>query len=263
MKNHYFAGYSNAIKNFVPGICAYQTVERNHALSLRPESTFGHHPLHPDVTRRANPLAQDMWEAYQLVVNNRPVFVFATISMQQSLLWAGAGLLESTTSEGIRQVDNLMSVHIPVADKLIVSCGGYPNDESLYSAQRALELSKNGIRPGGEILFLAGCRNGIGPEKSIRNFYNPLKLPIPVVLQQYDQKYVMYAHKTYKFAQLISQMQAIHVVSRLSDLEIKDIHLSPCRDAQDLVDLWIDQDPTTRISIITEGNKYAVYSTTA
>ena len=261
MKNHYFAGYSNAIKNFIPGLCAYQTVERNHALSLRPESTFGRHPLHPDANRRDNPLARDMWEAYKLVVNNRPVFVFATVSMQQSLLWAGAGMLEPIVTEGIGQVDQLMSIRIPIADKLIVSCGGYPNDESLYSAQRALELSKQGISQNGEILFLAGCRNGIGPEKSIQNFYNPLKLPIPVVLKQYDQKYVMYAHKTYKFAQLISQMHAIHMFSKLTDLEIKDIHLLPCRDAQALVESWIKQDPASRISIITEGNKYAVYST--
>jgi nickel-dependent lactate racemase len=263
MKNHYFAGYSNALKNFIPGLCAYQTVERNHALSLRPESTFGHHPLHPDGKRQNNPLARDMWEAYQLVINKRPVFVIATISRQQNILWAGAGLLEAVVSEGIRQVDRLMSIRVPVADKLIVSCGGYPSDESLYSAQRALELSKNGVRQGGEILFLAGCRNGIGPEKSIQNFYNPLKLPLPVILKQSDQKYVMYAHKTYKFAQLISRMKAIHVVSRLSEMEIKNIHLLPCTDTQNLLDLWIGQDSTTRITIITEGNKYAIYTSAA
>ena len=262
MKNHYFAGYSNAIKNFVPGLCAYQTVERNHALSLRLESTFGHHPLHPDSSRRSNPLAQDMWEACQFIVRRRPVFVIATISMRNNILWAGAGLLEPTVTEGIKQVDRLMSVHIPVSDKLIVSCGGYPNDESLYSAQRALELSKNGIGQGGEILFLAGCRNGIGPERSINNFYDPLKLPLPEILAQYDQKYVMYAHKTYKFARLISQLKTIHVMSKLSDQEIESIHLTPCHDAQSLIDQWIAQNPATTISIITEGNKYAVYAST-
>ena len=47
MKNHYFAGYSNALKNFMPGICKYETIERNHALALKDNSTFGHHPLHP------------------------------------------------------------------------------------------------------------------------------------------------------------------------------------------------------------------------
>jgi lactate racemase len=262
MKNHYFAGYSNALKNFVPGICAYQTVERNHALSLRPESTFGHHPLHPDVSRRDNPLARDIWEGYRLIVQDRPVFVVATIFMQDHVLWAGAGLLEPTVTAGIRQVDRMLSIHLPPADRLIVSCGGYPNDESLYCAQRALELSKNGIRIGGEILFLAGCRNGIGPEKSVRNFYDPLKLPLQTILQQYNRHYIMYAHKTYKFAQLITRLSGIHVMSRLTDREITDIHLIPCADPQRLVDRWITEEPGTKISIITEANKYAVHCST-
>jgi nickel-dependent lactate racemase len=57
MKNHYFAGYSNPIKNFMPGICNYPTTERNHALALDDNSSFGRHPLHPDPDRRNNPLA--------------------------------------------------------------------------------------------------------------------------------------------------------------------------------------------------------------
>jgi nickel-dependent lactate racemase len=31
VKVHYFAGYSNPIKNFVPGICAFRTAEQNHS----------------------------------------------------------------------------------------------------------------------------------------------------------------------------------------------------------------------------------------
>jgi nickel-dependent lactate racemase len=44
VKHHYFAGYSNPIKNFVPGLCAYKTAEGNHALSLDNRSRFGAHP---------------------------------------------------------------------------------------------------------------------------------------------------------------------------------------------------------------------------
>ena len=84
MKNHYFAGYSNPIKNFVPGICNYSTAECNHALALRDESTFGQHPLHPDPRRRDNPLAKDMWEAYKIICAGRPVYVLATISKKGS-----------------------------------------------------------------------------------------------------------------------------------------------------------------------------------
>ncbi|MHA1965625.1 MAG: lactate racemase domain-containing protein, partial [Candidatus Thorarchaeota archaeon] len=34
MKAHYFAGYSNVVKNFLPGVCGFKTIEANHALAL-------------------------------------------------------------------------------------------------------------------------------------------------------------------------------------------------------------------------------------
>ena len=259
MKNHYFAGYSNPIKNFIPGICNYSTAERNHALALKDESTFGHHPLHPNPQRRDNPLAKDMWEAYQLLSAGRATFVLATISKKGKILWANAGHLKNVTEQGILEVDRMMSREVTAADRLIVSSGGYPNDESLYTAQRALELSKLGVKKGGEILFLAGCQNGLGPEKSINNFYKPLTKDIPKILSKLNQKYVMYSHKTYKFAKLIKQMNKIYMMGELSDPAIRKIHLFPVKNAQNIVDGWIKDDPQTSIGIVTEGNKIALH----
>ena len=259
MKNHYFAGYSNPIKNFIPGICNYMTAEQNHSLALRDESTFGHHPLHPDPQRRDNPLAKDMWEAYQLICAGRPTYVLSTITKKGKILWAGAGLLEGVTERGIREVDRMMSREVVPTDKLIVSCGGYPNDESLYTAQRALELSKNGVKSGGEILFLAGCVNGLGPEKSVHNFYNPLTEDVTKILLKMSEKYVMYSHKTYKFARLIQQMNQIFVMSDLPSEQISNIHLSPVKNPQEIVDRWVRDNPQTSIGIVTDGNKLALH----
>jgi len=259
MKNHYFAGYSNPIKNFIPGICNYATAEHNHSLALKDESTFGYHPLHPDSLRRSNPLAKDMWEAYQLICAGRPTYVLATITKKGKILWAGAGLLEGVTEQGIIEVDRLMSREVEPTDKLIVSCGGYPNDESLYTAQRALELSKNGVKAGGEILFLAGCVNGLGPEKSINNFYNPLTKDITTVLSKLSEKYVMYSHKTFKFARLIQEMDQIFLMSELPAEQIRNIHLSPVKNGQEIVERWIRDNPETSIGIVTDGNKLALH----
>ena len=66
MKNHYFAGYSNPIKNFMPGICAFRTAEQNHSLALDDRATFALHPWHRDKSRRDNPLASDQLEGMKL-----------------------------------------------------------------------------------------------------------------------------------------------------------------------------------------------------
>ncbi len=259
MKFHYFAGYSNPVKGIVPGLCHYDTIERNHALALNERSSFGRHPLHEDNSRRDNPLAQDMWEGFQLAIGQRAVFAFITVSAQGNFLWSGAGALQQISAQAMTEVDRLFGVKLKPADKLVVSCGGYPNDESLYHAQKALELCKAAVKPGGEILLLAGCANGIGPGNSPQNFYEPLKNPVDEILKNLQQKYIMYSHKTYKFAQLINQMKAIHLYSRLTSGQVSAIHLQPCEHPQQLVNRWINESPDCTVNVIGEGNKLAVF----
>jgi nickel-dependent lactate racemase len=259
MKNHYFAGYSNALKNFLPGICKYETIERNHALALKPASTFGHHPLHPVKNRRDNPLAQDIFEGYRLITGGRSVYLLATITKQAQIIWAGAGLLEKVTPKAISQVDRLMSVKVVPADHMVVSCGGYPDDESLYIAQRALELTKHGIKKNGDILFLAACINGIGSKRAIKNFYDPLRNSLDQVLQANQDHYIMFSHKAYKFARLIQQTRNIYVYSNLPVEQIRAIHLTPIKNIQEIIDFWLKENPQVKMNIFPEGNKFAIY----
>jgi nickel-dependent lactate racemase len=259
VKNHYFAGYSNPLKYIIPGICRYQTIEQNHALTLDERSTFGHHPLHPEVNRRDNPLAQDIWEGFQLVTKNIAVYTLLTVSVGRQIIWYKSGFIPDVLPEGIRIVDKTMGLKVAPTDKLIVSCGGYPNDESLYIAQRALELTKNAITNGGEILFIAGCRNGIGPAKSIENFYNPLHGDIAMLLNTYAKQYKMYTHKVYKFAQLLDRVDGVYMHSKLTDRQIAAIHLKPVGDVQKIIDRWLSRDHRCQINIFLDGNKIAVY----
>jgi nickel-dependent lactate racemase len=260
MKNHYFAGYSNPLKNFLPGICSFETIKRNHALTLDARSTFGLHPLHPEPQRRNAPLADDLWEGVQMILRRRPVLALAVLSYQDQLQWAKIGALTEAISAGIQKVDALTSFTLPASDYMIVSPGGYPDDESLYTAQRALELTKNVITSGGEVLFLSQCENGIGPQKTMAHFYDLLAQPIPAVLKSIEADYELYSHKAYKFAQMIQQLRTIHVHSSLSDEAIARIHLTPCADPQALVHDWLAKNPHAKINVFDGANKLAIYA---
>jgi len=174
MKVHYFAGYSNPIKNFVPGICAYETAEQNHRMALDEKSTFGVHPWHRDRSRRSNPLAADQLEGMRLIVKDRLVFALATITTLGNIHWAQFGLADTVSSETFTIIDMRNTHTVTPVGRLVVSPGGLPNDITLYNAQRALELTKSAVTDGGEILFLAACPNGIGEKQTIANFYNRL-----------------------------------------------------------------------------------------
>ncbi len=260
MKAHYFAGYSNVVKNFLPGVCAFETIEANHSMALDPDSTFGRHPYHPDQSRRSNPLADDMREAMTMIAADAEVFVLAVITDAGRLVWADAGRPEPVTARGIELLDREASFSVEPATRIIVSPGGYPQDKSLYHAQRAIELTKNAVAKGGEILFLAECRDGVAPESAIENFYNKLKAPLDDVLSSIKSRYHLYEHKAYKFAELLKQVSGVKMYTSLDNETVEAAHLQKVDDPQKVIDQWIEEDPEVRITVLDKGNKISVYA---
>ncbi|RMD82516.1 MAG: DUF2088 domain-containing protein, partial [Lentisphaerae bacterium] len=184
MKPHYFAGYSNALKYFLPGTASFAAIEHNHAFALDDHATFGRHPLHPDPQRRDNPVANDMADFAQRVIGERPAWALVTIASSSEIHWACFDTLKVAVERGIQATDERMITPCAPTSHLVVSCGGYPHDESLYTAQRALELSAAVLEPAARVLLLAQCRNGIAPTPSARkNFYEPMCRPLEETLQ--------------------------------------------------------------------------------
>lgn len=260
VKVHYFAGYSNSVKNFVPGICAFETAEHNHRLALDEKSTFGLHPWHPDESRRGNPLAEDQRDATRLIVKDRAVYTLTTITTSRQVRWARFGPVESVTAEAFGAVDQKNTHTVTPCGRLIVSPGGLPNDVDLYIAQRALELTKNAVIDNGEVLFLAACPNGIGEKKTMENFYNRLILPIDEVLQSIQSEYKLYSHKPYKFAQMIRRLRRIWMHSEIPDNLVGAAHLYSTHEPQVVVDGWLTEQPDVKITVVDGANKIALYA---
>ncbi len=260
MKAHYFAGYSNALKDFLPGICAFESIEANHSMALNADSTFGQHPYHPDPDRRSNPLADDMREAMEMITEDARAFTLSVVSAGDRIVWADAGQLEPVIARGIEVLDETSSFTVKRTAKIVVSPGGYPQDKSLYHAQRGLELTKNAVADGGEVLFLAECRDGVAPESAIQNFYNKLTAPLDEVVESISEQYHLYEHKAYKFADLLLRLSSIKMYTELDKDTVDRAHLTKIADPQQVVDEWIEEDPDVQILVLDKANKLAVYS---
>ncbi|MHA1781374.1 MAG: lactate racemase domain-containing protein [Candidatus Thorarchaeota archaeon] len=259
MKAHYFAGYSNVVKDFLPGVCAFATIEANHAMALDPKSTFGVHPYHPDPKRRVNPLADDMREAMEMIAKDAQIFTLSVVTAEKKLVWADAGKPEPVTAGGIEVLDEIAAFTVETVPRIVVSPGGYPQDKSLYHAQRALELTKNAVANGGEVLFLARCKDGVAPENAIENFYNKLTAPIEEVLESIKGKYHLYEHKAYKFADLLRRVR-VRMFTDLDRETVERVHLEKVEDPQKVIDEWIHEDPKVKIMVLDKGNKMAIYA---
>lgn len=260
-KHHYFAGYSNPIKHYLPGVAALESVRGNHALTFDPQSSFGRHPWHSEPELRTNPLAQDQLEGFELAVAGKPHFAVVVVGDAREIEWAGAGPTREVTARAMDVVDEHGSFRLEPARFLVVSPGGAPHDESLYTAQRALELSQAAVAEGGEVLFLARCPNGVGPRSARENFFEPLARPLEEVRKRPEGPYVMYSHKSYKFAHYLKGLGALHFHSELDAREVERIHLRPAPSPAAVIERWLQQaGPTDRIHFIDAASRRAIRS---
>jgi len=258
VKVHYFAGYSNPVKNFLPGISAFRTVEQNHSLALLEESTHGAHPWHPNPGQRNNPLAEDMVEGMEMFARGRPIYALAMLSAGKRLIWSQFGPIERVSAESFVVTDERNIRAVSPVTRLVVSPGGLSNDEDLYIAQRALELTRAAVLDGGEVLFLAACPNGIGEPQTLANFYNRLTAPLDEVIRSIRQDYVLYSHKPYKFAVLIRRLRRIWMHTQIPDAQVEAAHLCPAHDPQAVVDGWLAEQGDARILFVDGANKVAL-----
>ncbi|NLV42190.1 MAG: nickel-dependent lactate racemase [Candidatus Hydrogenedentes bacterium] len=154
---HYFAGYGGGRKAVVPGIAGRATIAANHSLNLDPDSDR----LNPAVRTgimAGNPVAEDMAEAAATV----PVHlcINTVLNRQCGLCGVHAGSLEAAHAGACRQAAALYRVRLnEPADLVVASAGGAPN---FLQSHKALHNAWQARRPGGLVLFLAPCPEGLG-----------------------------------------------------------------------------------------------------
>ncbi len=261
VKPHYFGGYSNVVKHIVPGICSLTTAERDHSWSLDPRSRAVYHPWHKQPQRRDNPLAKDMVDAFQRIVQGKSVWALGIITYHNHLLWAAGGHPQEVMQAAFEQADRWMAMPAIPADALIVSPGGYPHDESLYIAQRALELSRPALKSGGRLLFVSECRNGIGSSSAVTRFYEPLLPENRKLLTNYTREnYTLYIHKPIRLWRLIQETQFLGMKTALAPNLLQNIHIAPVGDVQKTLEQWIRENPEITINVVKDGNKLALYA---
>ncbi len=258
VKPHYFAGYSNPVKNFVPGICDYETTRGNHSLTLNTASIFCAHPWHPNPSQQNQPLAADQVEAMEKIVNGRPVYALTTISSHGAIQWAAFGPIRETCKKAFIQADQWNLHTVGTVGRMIICPGGYPNDMDLYIAQRALELTEQAILDGGEILFVSACQDGIGPQSSLEHFWNILIRPLDEIYRTIEGDYKLFSHKPYRFAKLIQRLRKLWVYSEMPDDQIVAAHMTPVDNPQEVIDGWFAENPSEKILVVNGANKLAL-----
>ncbi|WP_110955503.1 lactate racemase domain-containing protein [Anaerosinus massiliensis] len=164
---HFLAGWAGGRKYILPGISSYETVMANHSLSLNPERGKGPQPDVRSGNIENNLLHLDMLEAASFV---RPTFMFNVIIAENRIAGAVAGNYIAAHEAGRNMVDAIDGVSIEErADLVVASAGGSPKDVNLYQSIKTLINAREAANPGGTIIMLTECPEGLGGNADVQD----------------------------------------------------------------------------------------------
>jgi nickel-dependent lactate racemase len=152
---HLMAGFSGGRKLIAPGCAGEMTIKRLHSpLFMRDaQVTEG---CYPD-----NPLHRDLLEIARMAGHHFIVDVALTKTRGIAAVFAGDPV--AAHLEGVRFVrESTMAAVEEPADAVLTTSGGYPLDLTYYQSIKGITAASHIVKPGGTVLLVAACREGIG-----------------------------------------------------------------------------------------------------
>jgi nickel-dependent lactate racemase len=171
---HYFAGFGGGRKLLFPGLAGRQGVIYNHLLSVDFQEGRLAEGVEP-CNLAGNPVHLDMME----IVSHRPPDFAINVLLNQedeiAVLRSGHWRIshEAACADYMERHSVLIDEKY---DAVIASCGGYPKDIDLIQSHKSVQHACRALKPGGKLLFLAECRDGLGTKGFDMNF--PITDPV-------------------------------------------------------------------------------------
>jgi nickel-dependent lactate racemase len=227
---HYFAGYSGGAKALMPGVSSRAAIQANHAWMLDDDARAGR--------LDGNPLREDIEEA---IARFCPIDFILNVVLDEKkqVVHASAGHPVAAHRAGCRFLDSIYMKEIErQADIVLCSQGGAPKDLNLYQTQKALDNAKHAVKPGGIIVLMGECPEGMGGgvfEEWMTQGPTP-----QAMIDRIRREFVLGGHKAAAIA-LVLQQADIFLVSEMAPEFVRGIFLQPFSGAQAAFDAALEE----------------------
>jgi nickel-dependent lactate racemase len=229
---HYFAGFSGGRKSLMPGVASKETITFNHLLVLN-QNGPGRNPDVSVARLDGNPVHEDMVESVNLI--GTPLFVFNTIlSRQKRVESVYAGHWLNAHRMGCNAYLETHSARLKETRPFaIVSAGGFPRDINVIQAHKAYEFAQHAVTPGGTIILLAECREGMGHASFFPWFENEKLAEFEKRLRE---NYEVYGQTAYSLLTKAQRFNLI-LVSALEPAVVEKMGLTPAKSLEQAMSL--------------------------
>lgn len=221
---HYFAGYSGGRKAIMPGVSTRAAIQANHRMMVQPEASVGR--------LENNPLRMDIEEAGGIC--GVDFIVNVVLDEHKRIVKAVAGDSIQAHRAGCAFLDELYCKEIPhTYDIVITSQGGAPKDLNLYQVQKALDNAKHAVKPGGVIILVGSCKEGMG-EKVFEEWMREAPTAQSLI-ERIGKEFRLGGHKAAAIAMVLEKAD-IYLVSDFEDDFVRSIFMDPQSTVQDALD---------------------------
>lgn len=212
---HYFAGYSGGAKAIMPGSSTREAIQVNHKLMVEADSHAG--------KLEGNPVRMDIEEAAAMV--GIDFILNVVLDEHKQIIGAFAGDWIKAHRVGCEFLDRLYQKPIEErADIVITSQGGAPKDLNLYQTQKALDNAKHAVKPGGVIIVVGSCAEGLG-ERVFEQWINEAETSHDLI-ERVRANFQLGGHKAAAIA-LVLEQSDIYLVSDMDDEIVRNAFLEP------------------------------------
>ncbi len=151
VKPHYFTGYSGGAKSILPAVSSFFSIASNHLMRPHPRATLG--------VVRGNPIRADMEDAARLL--GKPFIMNCVLDTQARPYGFFAGDVVAAHREACRAALEVGGVEAERADVVVVRARP-PLNRSVYQFSKAIAPAIRVVRPGGVIIGVGECPEGVG-----------------------------------------------------------------------------------------------------
>jgi len=156
IKPHFFSGYSGGAKSIIPGVASVTTIGINHMMMSQPRAKLG--------IISGNPVREDMEEAARLSTVN--FILNVVLNRDGKLVKAFAGDVVAAQRAGVEVARKISDVRTKHADVVVVS-DGFPLNINIYQTTKLVAPAEKIVNPGGAIIVVSECKEGIGPVNTV------------------------------------------------------------------------------------------------
>jgi len=210
---HYFAGFTGGRKSFLPGVAAFESIEKNHSFALKEDARI--------LQLEGNPVHEDMKEAAEMVKTDT-FCILTVLDTNDKVFHSSSGNIHSTLHAASQKVIEVFAPLVQEKADIVIAINQPPLSRNLYQSQKGLENCKSILKEKGIFILVSSCKEGIGND-AFYELMTSCKSP-DEVFQKVKINYKLGYHKAAKFVSFMQQNE-LWLVSELDDKILDNIFI--------------------------------------